>query len=98
MAAAKRSTPGFTRADGIELAVNMFAEMEELGLDELAIDNAQECRDGRPQSDILARYLRNAQRHPEVEAGFLAVLTDALGSAAESGAAIGVYEREAGRQ
>ena len=98
MAAAKRSTPAFTRTDGIELAVNMLADMEALGGDELAIDNDQEYRDGRPQSDILVRYLRNAQRHPAVEAGFLAVLTDALGSAAESGAAIGVYEREAGRQ
>lgn len=97
MAASKRNTPRFTRADGVHLAVNMLVEMEELGLDELAVDGDEylrdERRDGRPQSDILVRYLRAAQQHPEVEAGFLAVLTDALGAAAEGGAATLVYER-----
>lgn len=97
MAKKQSSTRLLTAADGRALAVNMLVEMEELGLDELAVDGDEylrdELRDGRPQSDVLTRYLRAAQQHPEVEAGFLAVLTDALGAAAEGGAATLVYER-----
>jgi hypothetical protein len=84
------------KADGRRLAVDMLIEMQELGLDELAIDNADEYREGRPQSDILVRYLRAIRGQPAVEAGFLAVLTDVIGSACdEDVAAIKLYEREA---
>lgn len=76
----QRST--LTEADGRRLAVDMLAEMSALGFDELAIDGAQ-YRDGRPQSDMLVRYLRAAREDPKVEAGFLAVLQDVIGSAAE---------------
>jgi len=97
MSGKQGSTKVLTASDGRELAVNMLVEMEELGLDELAIEGnvelADEVRDGRPQSDILLRYLRVAQQHPEVEAGFLAILTDALGSSVEGGGAIELYEQ-----
>lgn len=83
----------FTEADGRRLAVDMLVEMRELGMDELAIEGA-EYRSGRPQSDVLVRYLRNAQRHAAIEAGFLAVLTDALGCA--NGGALELYERHDG--
>lgn len=82
----------FTQADGRRLAVDMFVEMRDLGTDELVIDRAGEYREGRPQNDVLARYLRTARAHPEVEAGFLAMLTDAIGSAVEGGGAIELYE------
>jgi hypothetical protein len=84
-----------TEADGRRLAVNMLVEMRDLGADELVIDRADEYRDGRPQNDVLVRYLRTAREQPRVEAGFLAVLTDVLGSAVEGGGAIELYEREA---
>ena len=85
----------FTEADGRRLAVDMLVEMRDLGFDELAIGDAEEVREGRPQADILARYLRTAREHPNVEAGFLAILTDVIGSAAEDGGAIELYEQEA---
>ena len=80
-----------TQADGIRLAVDMLLEMSRLGLDQLAID-AADARDGRPQSDVLARFLTTAQRSPAVKAGFLAVLTDVLGSYAEGRAGEGLAE------
>lgn len=75
-----------TESDGRRLAVELLLEMSQLGLDELAIDgsvDAAEVREGRPQSDVLARYLRSARQNNALEAGFIAVLTDVLGSAAE---------------
>lgn len=81
-----------TEADGRRLAVDMLVEMAELGVDDLAIDGA-EYRDGRPQNDVLARFLRSVRGAPAVEAGFLQVLTDVIGSAVEGGSAIELYER-----
>lgn len=90
MAANERST--FTEADGHQLAIDLLDEMSEIGMDELCIDQADEYREGRSQNDVLTRYLRAAQQHPAVERGFLAVLTDVIGSNVEcSGGAD--YER-----
>ena len=71
-----------TEADGRQLAADMLKEMERIGFDELALDGAQ-YREGRPQNDVLARYLAAARGSADIERGFLAVLTDVLGSAAE---------------
>ena len=73
----------FTEADGHQLAIDLLDEMQDIGMDELGIDEADEYRDGRPQNDVLTRYLRVAQTHPQVEKGFLAVLTDVIGSHVE---------------
>jgi len=83
-----------SEADGRRLAIDMLLEMSALDLDELAIDGT-EAREGRPQSDVVRRYLRTARENASVEAGFIAVLTDALGSFAEGRAGdtlAGFYE------
>jgi hypothetical protein len=85
----------FTEMDGRRLAVDMLVEMRDLGSDALIIDDANDYRDG-PQNDLLAGFLRAAHEHPAVEAGFLQVLTDVLGSAVEGGGAIEHYEALAG--
>lgn len=76
--------PRFTEADGRQLAVNMLLEIrDELGVDECVLD--PDARDGRPQSDVLARYLRTVRdAGAAAEAGFVAVLTDFVGSAFEA--------------
>ena len=89
-----KAESSLSEADGRRLAVDMLVEMRRLGFDELAINGADECREGRPQNDVLVRYLRTVRSHPEVEAGFLAVLTDVIGDAAAAGGAIELYERE----
>ena len=97
--AGKHSSPDrqFTRLDGRRLAVDMLVEMRDAGFDALIIDDAHDYRDG-VQSDVLVRYLRTAREHPEVEAGFLEILTDVIGSHAEGGGAIEHYECLAGGQ
>lgn len=91
-----RPAAGFTEIDGRRLAVDMLIEMRALGSDALIIDDFNDYRDGA-QSDVLARFLRTAREHPAIEAGFLQVLTDALGTYVEGeGGAIEHYEAHAG--
>ncbi len=73
----------FTQADaGRQLAVDMLREIHELGADELVIDH--EGRAGRPQSDVVARHLQSARAAGTMaERAFIAVITDALGTALE---------------
>jgi len=84
----------FSEADGRRLAVDMLVEMRELGLDEFSIEGAP-YREGRPQNELLARYLARAREHPQVEAGFLAILSDAVAQAVEGGGSIELYEEHA---
>jgi hypothetical protein len=84
MATSKGNTGLNTEAHGHALALDMLDEMAEIGVDELVLDCAKECRQGRQQNNVLTRYLRIAQQSPEVERGFLAVITDILGAAAEN--------------
>jgi hypothetical protein len=80
----------------MRLAADMLLEMSALGMGKLAIDGGK-ARKGKPQSDVLARYLRNASQSEAVKAGFLAVLTDLLGSYAEGNAGHSLaafYERQ----
>ena len=82
-----------TEADGRRLAIDMLLEIrDELGVDESVLDD--DARDGRPQSDVLARYLRSVRAAGSAaEAGFLAVLTDFVGSGFEGAPDPEEYER-----
>lgn len=84
--------PRFTEADGRQLAIDMLLEIrDELGVDECVLED--EGRDGRQQSDVLARYLRAVRdAGAAAEAGFIAVLTDFVGSAFEAPSAPEDYE------
>ncbi len=83
----------FTQADGRQLAIDMLLEIrDELGVDECVLD--ADARDGRAQSDVLARYLRAVRdAGASAEAGFVAVLTDFVGSAFEATPDPEEYER-----
>ncbi len=82
--AERQRSKHLTAADGRRLAIDMLREIrDEVGSDATSIE--EEYREGRPQSDVLARHLRVVGRAgPAVEAGFLAVLTDFLGGAFEA--------------
>ena len=83
MAQAKGGRALLTAADGRQLAADLLRELKVAGVDECMVD--AKYRDGRPQCDALARYLRVARESgsAEVEASFIAVLTDFVGSAFE---------------
>lgn len=82
--------------DGHQLAVNMLLELRDVGVDECVLSN--EYREGRPQTAILARYLAATRGNDRVEAGFIAVLTDFVGSAFEASPDPEAYEREIERR
>ena len=73
----------FTESDGRRLAIDMLLEIrDELSVDECVLD--ANWRDGRPQSDVLVRYLKSVRSAgAAAEAGFVAVLTDFVGSVFE---------------
>jgi hypothetical protein len=70
-----------TEKDGQALAASMLEEIqsvEEMNLDVFSIED--ECRDGKPQNNILLDYLNKMRMHGSEAAlsGFASVLTDAL--------------------
>ncbi len=69
----------YTERDGRELAVQMLHELMHAGADVCAIES--KYRDGTPQFDAFARYLAilRDRQSAELDAGFAAILTDALG-------------------
>lgn len=70
-----------SESDGRKLAAAMLREFDEY-LDSNDHTIEARYRQGLPQKDTLARYLRVImdQGNPAVEDGFIAVLTDFLGS------------------
>lgn len=83
-----------TAADGRHLAVDLLRELQAVGSDECLVD--AQYRQGRPQCDALARYLRVVRESgsTEVEVGFVAVLTDFIGSAFEVVVDPSAYEED----
>jgi len=72
-------TEPFAERDGRELAVQMIHELLEAGDDACCIES--EYRDVVPQTDAVTRYLAvlRERQSPALDAGFAAILTDALG-------------------
>jgi hypothetical protein len=87
----------FTQADGRRLAIDMLLEIrDDVGVNESVLDD--DARDGRPQSDVLARYMRTVKHAGgAAEAGFVAVLTDFIASAFEATPDPAEYERREAR-
>ena len=87
----------FTEADGRQLAIDMLLEIRDrVGVDECVLEDS--VRDGRPQSDVLARYMRSVRDAGEAaEAGFVAVLMDFVGSAFEATPDPESYEEREGQ-
>lgn len=79
---------GSTWADGQALAVQLLHELEEhdLEFDAYSLDPAERAP-GKPQVDILARYLESIDRaaSPKAKEGFTALLSDYLAGAAAGG-------------
>ena len=71
-----------TEADGRKLAVDMLLELRAIGADVTSIEE-QYHEQGRSQDSVVARYLETVRTHgnPNVEVGFVAVLTDFLAGA-----------------
>jgi hypothetical protein len=67
---------------GSALAIEM---LDEADLDEMALTD--DCRDGRPQDNLLYRYLlrlrHEANDAPQVERAFCSVLTDYIATACD---------------
>jgi hypothetical protein len=70
--------------NGVRLALDLLDEASDLGLDELAIED--DCRDGRAQNNVMLRYLDKlrALEDRNADAAFCAVLSDYLGTYADS--------------
>jgi hypothetical protein len=75
------ATPSAQRRRGGLLAVRMLEEIEKTGIDRCHLLDEHRAR-GTPQRDVAAKYLRKLT-DPEVAAGFSAILTYALASAAD---------------
>jgi hypothetical protein len=75
----------YSHKDGRTLAAAMLREFSESNADEASIE--RRYRPGKPQSNILTRYLRLVSEHNSgpLKAGFNAVLTDFLAHAFRTG-------------
>lgn len=80
----------FTETDGRRLAVDMLAELAEVGADRACIDASTRIQAGfkGPQVNVVARYLGVLRKRGsvEIEAGFGAVLSDFIASALDGAA------------